>query len=122
MGADKTATIQEKAILRWYQEEFRRYLSMPNARLMVIGYGFLDRHINDSIVAGANTGGLRMFIVHPPGRQVLRHVNPTSSRTVYLPAPIEAVGDIGSSIRTLPEIFGGNDGLEHGKLWRFFTP
>ena len=70
-------------ILRWYQEEFRRYLSMPNARLMVIGYGFLDPHINDLIVEGARAGGLRMFIVNPAGRVILRRVNPTSTRSAY---------------------------------------
>ncbi len=121
MGADKTATIQEKAILRWYQEEFRRYLSMPNARLMVIGYGFLDRHINDLIVKGAEAGGLRMFIVHPAGREILRRVNPTSTRPVYVQSPIEAVGSIGDSIRGLRQTFG-SDRLENGKLGRFFIP
>ena len=119
MGTDKAATIQEKAILRCYADEFLRCLSMPNARLMVIGYGFLDPHINDAIVKGAQTGGLRMFIVGPAGRQVLRHVNPTSSRPVYVAKPIEQVGNLGDSTRTLRETFGG-DRLEHGKFCRFF--
>jgi len=122
MGADKAATIQEKAILRRYADEFLRYLSMPGARLMVIGYGFLDPHINDAIVAGSRGGGLKMFIVdHPAGWKVLRNINPTSARPAYLPQPIEQVGSLGDSTRSLRDTFG-TDRLEHGKLCRFFSP
>jgi hypothetical protein len=121
MGADKAETIREKAILRWYADEFLRYLSMRDARLMVIGYGFLDPHINDAIVTGSKAGGLRMFIVDPAGLKVLRNANPTSTRPVYLPHPIEEVGSLGDSTRALRETFG-TDHLEHGKLGRFFSP
>jgi len=67
-------------------------------------------------------GGLRgMFIVHPAGRQILRQVNATSTRSVYVRQPIEDVGNLGESMRELRKSFR-DDLLEHGKLSRFFSP
>jgi hypothetical protein len=42
MGGNKPTTIQRHPILMWYAQKFVEQLSMPGARLMVIGYGFRD--------------------------------------------------------------------------------
>ena len=49
IGSGKTAAINRFAILRWYWEQFLYYLSLPDTRLVVIGYGFADEHINQAI-------------------------------------------------------------------------
>jgi hypothetical protein len=49
MGANKQGMINEKQILSWYANQLRSYLQTPASRLMVIGYSFLDHHINDII-------------------------------------------------------------------------
>src|SRR5437763_14705939 len=71
--------MQRYPILMWYAERFSEALAKPNARLMVIGYGFGDSHINQLIQEAWLKGGqtLTMFIVHPDGQEILRRINPT---------------------------------------------
>lgn len=117
MGADKSAAIREISILHWYADQFLSYLSEPGTRLMVIGYGFLDPHINKLICQAWQSSRLSMFIVDPGGRGVL----PTPTAPLFTPEPLEDIAIIGESTRPLSGTFGGNDRLEHGKLWRFFA-
>jgi hypothetical protein len=53
MGGAKTALIGRFPLLKWYQDEFRKALMQPGARLMVMGYSFSDEHINDAIFTAA---------------------------------------------------------------------
>ena len=46
MGGNKSANIAASELLSWYEKELRKALCDPGARLMVIGYGFADTHIN----------------------------------------------------------------------------
>ena len=56
-GGNKIRTIRSLEILRLYLTEFERRLAIPDTRLMVIGYGFQDNHINEAILrAGALAG------------------------------------------------------------------
>ncbi len=93
MGGNKPTTMRQHPILTWYVEKFAEALSKPNARLMVIGYGFRDDHINRLIHEGWEKGGrtLSMFIVHPDGREILKKVNPTYAKPMYLPGPLEEI-------------------------------
>jgi hypothetical protein len=78
MGGNKTTTMRRHPILMWYAAKFVELLSKPGARLMVIGYGFRDNHINQLIYEAWQKGNqtMSMFIVHPDGREILK-VNPT---------------------------------------------
>jgi hypothetical protein len=49
MGASKALVINGHPVLAWYQTEFERRLR-GDTRLMVIGYGFNDPHISDTIL------------------------------------------------------------------------
>ena len=94
MGGNKPTTIQRHPILMWYAEKFLEALSKPNARLMVIGYGFGDDHINRLIYEGWEKGGktLSMFIVQPDGREILRKINPTNRPgNIYVRGPLECI-------------------------------
>ena len=86
MGGNKPTAMQRHPILTWYAEKFAEAVSKPNARLMIIGYGFRDAHINRMIYEGWQKGGntLSMFIVQPDGREILKKVNPTDG-------PLEAI-------------------------------
>jgi hypothetical protein len=66
IGGNKPTTMQSHQILMWYADKFVETLSRPNARLMVIGYGFGDGHINQLIHEAWEKGGktLSIFIVH----------------------------------------------------------
>ena len=107
VGGNKVAAIKEHRLLTWYQEQLESYLSESDSRLMVIGYGFADRHINDIIIrAAANNSTMRLFLVDPAGRAML-------------PGPISAITNAGTSRRLLRDTFAG-DVAEHRKLLSFF--
>ncbi len=122
-GTSKAQAIDNNRLLRSYKEIFRQALCQANTRLMVIGYGFGDTHINGVIENGAEAG-LRMFVIDPFGSDLARARNPTrENRQIVVGTDLEALFErclVGSSRRTLREIFLG-DLVEMGKLKRFLT-
>jgi hypothetical protein len=116
MGGNRPTTMKQHSILTWYAEKFAEAVSTPNVRLMVIGYGFRDNHINRMIYEGWQKGGrtLSMFIVHPDGREILKKVNPTFGKGLYIPEPLEEI-TVYDSIRPLRSTFDGDTG-EHAML------
>ncbi|WP_125957219.1 SIR2 family protein [Novosphingobium sp. MD-1] len=123
VGGNKTGAIGGSPILKWYYEEFEKAIFQGNARLMVVGYGFRDEHINATLIKGTMDHGLRLFIVTPAGADQARQVNPANSGAIKARSPLEDAferGLIGASQRRLSEIFGGN-GMELAKLLRFFA-
>jgi hypothetical protein len=117
MGGNKPTTMRRHPILTWYAAKFVELLSNPGARLMVIGYGFRDNHINQLIYEAWQKGNqtLSMFIVHPDGREILKKVNPTYDKPIYFPGPLEEI-KVYDSTRSLRTTFGGNDPGEHDIL------
>jgi SIR2-like domain len=122
IGGNKANAIGGSPILRWYFDEFVKALSAGDARLMVIGYGFRDQHINDLLINAVTQHGLKFFNVSPAGSDHARQVNPTVGAAIYAPNELEDAferGLIGASQRSLSEIFGTNK-IELGKLLQFF--
>jgi hypothetical protein len=120
MGGDKAGAISAAEILSWYREEFAAHLSGDRVRLMVIGYGFNDGHVNEVIGKAADGGALGIFIVDTSGADVLRKGDPRA----LIPEPeplVERLGRhlVGVSARRLTETFGGDE-AERGKMTRFF--
>jgi hypothetical protein len=60
-GGEKAVSINQFSILSWYHKEFRNKLMRSGARLMVIGYGFSDTHINDAIMDRRHSRYYRSF-------------------------------------------------------------
>jgi hypothetical protein len=120
MGGNKPTTMQRHPILMWYADKFVEHLSKPGARLMVIGYGFRDNHINQMICEAWRKSNqtMSMFIVHPDGREILKKVNPTFDKPIYCPEPIEHIA-VYESTRSLPATFGGRDPGEHDLLVQY---
>jgi hypothetical protein len=116
MGADKQSLIRENEILRWYSDQFQRYLTEPNSRIMVIGYSFGDYHIDNIIYEASQSAKLGMYIVNPRGWEVLNK-HPRATIRVY--DRLEQVMNIGETTRPLSAIFSG-DRVEHPELLRFF--
>jgi hypothetical protein len=117
MGGNKEFMLREHEVLRWYYDEFKRRLMTGNTKLMVIGYSFSDRHIDDAIVEAWQKGNLLgMFLVNPAGRSVL---NPTEPYHIKVPREIESVPSLGGSTRLLSETFAGDE-FEHQKFMDFF--
>ena len=122
MGGGKAQEIGRNPILRWYSQQFDEHLLRPSARLMVIGYGFRDQHINSSIRLAVETG-LRMFVIAPEGAEIALKLNLTRQRGhIISPTKEETMlrqALIGASRRSLADTFG-RDNAEFGKVMRFF--
>jgi hypothetical protein len=120
MGGNKAASIPRIPVLQWYLNEFTRRISAAGAKLMVIGYSFSDKHINDAIAAGVDNG-LKLFIIDPAGVDVIdkRPRTLTKAPDPYVTKVGPAI--IGASRRPLLQTFN-QDKVEWDKVMRFFQP
>lgn len=64
IGFEKEGSISREPLLQWYFDLFQEALVQGDTKLVVIGYGFRDKHIND-VIAEAIPHGLRIYIVSP---------------------------------------------------------
>jgi hypothetical protein len=87
IGGDKAQLIQTHPILSEYAKVFEALLTRPDSRLMVIGYGFRDHHINRVIARAVYEHGLQFFVICPEGPKVattLRsEVHPGAALTAF---------------------------------------
>jgi len=65
IGGDKPGQIYRQPLLQWYFELFKKVLSSPNRRLLVIGYGFRDTHVNEVIAQAIREDGLPVYVISP---------------------------------------------------------
>jgi SIR2-like protein len=65
IGGNKPAQIHREKLLQGYFDLFQKVLSCPNRRLLVIGYGFRDLHINAVIAQSIRQHGLKLYIISP---------------------------------------------------------
>ena len=65
MGTRKTLMIGNVPLLAWYHQVFEEVLSDGDVRLLVIGYGWADEHINEAIASAVKNHGLRVFSWNP---------------------------------------------------------
>lgn len=122
MGGAKAREIGRTPLLIKYAEIFEQALCTEGAKLMVIGYGFRDSHINEAIQRGVDRG-LKLFVIAPEGADIARSLNQTRKAAIAVDTPLEAMlanSLIGASRRGLRDIFGG-DTAEHNKVMRFFV-
>lgn len=122
LGGGKQQAIDRFPVLRWYSGIFSECLSSSEARLMVVGYGFRDDHINETLVRAIERG-LRLFIVDPLGADVVSSLNPLKPGELgYQATAIEEAAQkalVGASRRPLSSTFS-TDEVERRKLDRFF--
>lgn len=122
LGGGKMQAIEQYPVLQWYSKVFAEYLGQPQARLMVIGYGFRDEHINETLLQ-AMTKGMKPFVVDPLGAEAasslnpLRPTDPGYSLTKLENAVRETL--IGASRRPLSSTFAADE-VERRKIARFF--
>ena len=121
LGGQKAASINQHPLLTRYMQEFQNYLCRPNARLMIIGYGFNDEHINEEIGTAVDSNSLKIFIVDPRGVNVFDRFD----KAAVIPGPPDPYAEklqpsiIGKSIKALTETFGANH-IEHSHVMSFF--
>jgi len=65
IGGGKEELISREPLLRWYFSLFEAVLNQPRRKLLVIGYGFRDLHVNQIIANAVKKHGLRLLILNP---------------------------------------------------------
>ncbi len=65
IGQGKASQISSEPLLAWYLDLFREHLTGHARKLMVIGYGFKDDHINAIIEKAVTDNGLQLYVVSP---------------------------------------------------------
>lgn len=119
VGGGKELQIERKPLLSDYFRIFRERLNEPHCRLMIVGYGFADEHVNRLLVESAvSNASLGVFHIHPDGRDAI-HRGLRERTPIYREPELARLRCIGESRRSLSSTFGGDD-LEHYKVMRFF--
>jgi hypothetical protein len=65
MGRRKPLTIAKTPLIGWYHRVLEQVLCLGDVRLMVIGYGWGDEHINDPIADAVRNHGLQIYSWNP---------------------------------------------------------
>lgn len=65
IGTDKENDIQKEPLLKWFFELFRSVIKEGSKKLVVLGYGFRDKHINQILLDGVKNYGLKLYIISP---------------------------------------------------------
>lgn len=118
MGGGKAAAIERSSLLRRYGEAFKESLTARDAKLMVIGYGFQDEHINAVITEASERQGLSIYLIDPRG---LSMFDPPAAQAISTRNPLRDLRYVGISTRTLRETFT-TDTLQRRSLERFLAP
>ena len=64
-GNRKAEEIKNESLLEYYFKLFKSVLSRHEQRLLIIGYGFGDEHINEIIANAVKKHKLKVFIISP---------------------------------------------------------
>lgn len=62
VGTAKTAQVASLPLLVWYAATFKQVLTAGDVRLLIVGYGFRDEHVNAVIAEAIEHYGLKVFI------------------------------------------------------------
>lgn len=73
IGRGKETRIMQEPLLSWYLETFESVLSEEGRKLLVIGYGFRDPHINEVIARCVGKHGLDLYILSPLSPETFEH-------------------------------------------------
>ena len=63
IGKNKTALINQEPLIQWYFNLLESTIRQGGKKLMIIGYGFQDAHINQLLVEGVEKYGLKLFVL-----------------------------------------------------------
>lgn len=65
IGYEKPKDISAEPLLKWYFELFNQAINVGDAKILIIGYSFGDKHINVELAKAVNNSGLKIYIVSP---------------------------------------------------------
>lgn len=62
IGRDKINRLTSNTLLNWYFDIFQTRIARNDTKLLIIGYGFNDHHINETICKNAN---IKIYVINP---------------------------------------------------------
>lgn len=65
IGKNKVDSINQEPLLKFYFDLFKELIYEGNKKLLVIGYGFGDEHINDILLKGVQEHSLSLYVINP---------------------------------------------------------
>lgn len=65
IGQDKVSRINNEPLLSWFLEIFKDSLRQDDVKLLTIGYGFRDQHINQIIADSVKSNRLKLYVLSP---------------------------------------------------------
>ncbi|MDB4984688.1 MAG: hypothetical protein JWM20_867 [Patescibacteria group bacterium] len=63
VGSNKSELIEKEPILKLYFDVFKKAIAEGNKNILIIGYGFRDKHINDVLMDGVENHGLKIVCI-----------------------------------------------------------
>lgn len=68
IGKNKKEDIEKEPLLNFYFQKFKKALNRDGVKLLVIGYSFNDKHVNECLVNAINSKKLKLYVVstEPP--------------------------------------------------------
>jgi len=73
-GQSKTRKIKTVGLLNWYWDILREVLNQGDVKLLIIGYGFRDIHLNKLIEQAIFEKNLRIYIISPDDISSVRSI------------------------------------------------
>ena len=123
LGSDKENQLSKFDILNWYFDVFKNSLNSIS-KLMVIGYGFQDPHINIAIQTAVRESNLKIFVISPdgPDQALLMNRSKQSNQIPHDTALEDMFRSslIGASRAPIRETFKNLNSAEFNKVCKFF--
>lgn len=125
IGRGKKEQIQKEPLLKRYFEIFKKVLSQGQRRLLIIGYGFGDDHINRIISDAVKNYLLRIYILSPESPEKLKEKLYEKSKKLKEQSydkfedPINIWQGISGYFQCIDILLG--DDIEHQTLKKYFN-
>lgn len=71
IGKNKSELIEGEPLLKWYFELFQKAIAEGSKKILIVGYGFGDQHINKVLVDGVEKYGLQIYVINTRSREKL---------------------------------------------------
>lgn len=65
IGFEKSKNIAAEPLLKWYFELFNQAINVGDAKILIIGYGFRDQHINIALAKAVKKSNLKIYVLSP---------------------------------------------------------
>lgn len=65
IGTNKEALIKREPLLQEYFKIFKGAIAEGDKKMLIIGYGFADKHINEALLKGVEDHGLELYVINP---------------------------------------------------------